>query len=723
MALRVMGDLAPQPDRGCVLVVDDDRTMRSVMAALLVEAGYRVLQAANGAQAMEQFAADDIDCVLTDVEMPGMDGFELCAMMRVMPGGERVQILIMTGREDQEAIQRAYQAGANDFTVKQINPALLVERVRFLFRAQRLQDEFRTNQQRLYHAQRLALLGHWERTLDGQTISASLVVCQLLGVTSQEKLTWQLLCDKTHPDDVPVIRGKMALAIEQRTNFRLEHRVTGALNTLRVLRHQGEVVQGIHPGQWIVRSTVQDVTEARAQEDRIRFLAFHDPLTALPNRESAVRTLKQAIENHSNQQEHIAVFALSLDDFARVSSSLGQSISDAVLKTMGDRLRGQIRGTDHVLSASAQNEQGCVVARAEGDKFIVVVSKLQLGEAAVGIAKRLQRAVASPVEMGDTQLQLSASVGISLYPDDGTTAEVLIDNAFTALAHTKGKVGACQFFASEISSRAKERLTLEAELRHAIENNEFELHFQPRMSIGRGEIIGAEALVRWQHPKRGRVMPGDFIPVLEEIGLIVPVGELVIDMAVRQAARWRAMFGKAFRVSFNISPLQFGATNLPMLIDSVAKREPVQFENLEVEVTESALMSRPDVVIETLHTFRSQGLHIALDDFGTGFSSLSYLRTLPLHILKLDRSFVNDIGVSESGTSLVNAILFMTKALGLSCVAEGVETTQQLDFLAANNCEEAQGYWLAKPMPVAEFERWWAQRYSKLARSETAACL
>ncbi|HEU4601718.1 MAG TPA: EAL domain-containing protein [Steroidobacteraceae bacterium] len=717
-----MTDLGTPLSPECVLVVDDDRTMRMVISALLAEAGYRVLQAAHADEAMQQFATNDIDCVLTDVEMPGMNGFELCAMMRVMPGGDRVQILIMTSREDHDAIKRAYQAGANDFTVKHINLALLVERVRFLLRAQRMQDEFRTNQQRLYHAQRLALLGHWERTLEGQTISASLVVCQLLGVTSQEKLSWQWLCERTHPDDLPTIQAKMAQAIEQHTNFRLEHRVTGALNTIRVLRHQGEVVQGIHPGQWIVRSTVQDVTEARAQEDRIRFLAFHDPLTALPNRESAVRTLKQAIESHSSQQEHIAVFALSLDDFGRIASSLGQSISDAVVKTMGDRLRGQIRGTDHVLTPNAQVEQGCVVARAEGDKFIVVVSKLQLGEAAVGIAKRLQRAVASPVEMGDTQLQVSASVGISLYPDDGVTAEGLIDNAFTALAYTKGKVAACQFFASEISSRARQRLTLEAELRQAIETRQFELHYQPRMNIATGEIVGAEALVRWQHPKRGRVMPGDFIPVLEEIGLIVPVGELVIEMAARQAARWRAMFGAGFRVSFNISPLQFGASNLPQLIDTAVKRERVHFENLEVEVTESALMARPDVVIETLHAFRSQGLRIALDDFGTGFSSLSYLRTLPLHILKLDRSFVNDIGVSESGTSLVNAILFMSKAIGLSCVAEGVETAQQLNFLAANNCEEAQGYWLAKPMPVAEFERWWLQRQAP-SRAENVACL
>jgi diguanylate cyclase (GGDEF)-like protein len=690
---------------GCVLVVDDDPTIRLVIESVLIDAGYEVLTAGNGAEALEHFAVRNVDCVVTDVNMPNLNGFELCAMVRVMPGGERVQVLFMTGQDDYDSIQRAYEAGANDFTVKHANPVLLLERVRFLFRAQQMQDQLRLSEQRLSYAQRLAVLGHWERTLDGATLAASPVVCQLLNLDNADKLTWQTLCEQTHPDDLALMQQTMDRAIEHRGNFRLEHRVVSRQGNTRVLRHQGEIV--FDNVNWTIRSTVQDVTERRAQEDRIRFLAFHDPLTTLPNRESATRSLKTAIGNCVPQQEHIAVFALSIDDFSRVASSMGQHVSDAVLKTMGDRLRGQMRGSDREQGGvNDTHDEGCVVARADGDKFLIVVSSLSLSEAAISIAKRLQRAVASPVATGDTELQLSASIGVSLYPDDGVTAEQLIDNAFTALAHTKGEKGSCQFFAAEISSRARHRLSLETELRQAIEANQFVMHYQPRMRLGDSVIGGAEALVRWQHPSRGLVMPGEFIPLLEELGLIAPLGNLVIGMVAKRAAQWHRLFGTDFRISFNISPLQFGATNLIEEIDQALQSERAPYSSLEAEITESALMSHPELVINTLHAFRERGLKLALDDFGTGFSSLSYLRKLPLDILKIDRSFVSDIGVTQSGSALVNAILFMAHALGLSCVAEGVETEAQLGFLTANHCHEAQGYLLARPMAVNDFEHW-----------------
>lgn len=690
---------------GCILVVDDDDTQRLLISSVLSDAGFQVLSVSNGAAALEQFAISNVDCIVTDVNMPNLNGFELCAMIRVMPGGERVQILFMTGQDDYDSIQHAYAAGANDFAIKHVNPILLLERVRFLFRAQRTQDELRLSEQRLAYAQRLAMLGHWERSLDGRTLAVSTVVCQLLNIDDPGKLTWQTLCDQTHPDDLALMQLTMQRAISHHSNFRLEHRVISKRGKLHVLRHQGEVVN--NNDQWTIRSTIQDVTETRAQEDRIRFLAFHDPLTALPNRESATRTLQQAIKNCAAQQEHVAVFALWLDDFSRVAGSLGQNVSDAVLKTMGDRLRGQIRGSDHLAVSNDQDAaEGCVVARADGDKFLIVVSNLHLSEAAISIAKRLQRAVASPVAMGDAELQLSASVGVSLYPDDGTTAEELVDNAFSALMHTRGNKGSCQFFAAEISSRARQRLSLESELRQAIEANQFELHFQPRMRLADNTVQGAEALVRWRHPGRGLVMPGEFIPLLEEIGLIAPLGNLVIDMVTQHAAHWRPLFGDDFRISFNISPLQFGAVDLIQEIDRAVLREQAYYANLEVEITESALMSRPELVINALHAFRERGMHLALDDFGTGFSSLSYLRKLPLDVLKIDRSFVSDIGVTQSGSSLVNAILFMAHALGLNCVAEGVEQESQLHFLAANHCHEVQGYLLARPMAASDLERW-----------------
>lgn len=692
------------PTASTVLVVDDDEMVRTIITETCLGEGYNTLSASDGAEALELFAANHVDVIITDVSMPNLNGYELCAMVRVMPGGERVQIMFMTGLDDIESIKQAYDVGANDFSVKSIlKPMLIAARLRFMLRAQQLQDDLRLSEQRLSYAQRLAQIGHWERTLEGQTLAISPVISQLLGVDDPRNMSWQELCSQTHPDDVPSIRLAMQRAVEQRSAFRLEHRLQTKRGKLLVLRHQGEVIMSAD-SQWIVRSTVQDVTETRAQEDRIRFLAFHDPLTSLPNRESALRSLAQTIKN---SQGHVAVFALSIDDFSRVTSSLGQAISDSVLKLASDRLRAQIRDTDHLAQdVSDHDDSMCLVARGEADRFICIVTNLQMAEAAAGIAKRLQRAIAAPLEFGDTQLKLTASIGISLYPQNGLTAEELVDNANAALIHNKGQKGSCRFFANEISQQARERLTLESELRQALEAHQFVMHYQPRLCLIDNRIHGAEALVRWQHPTRGLVMPGEFIPLLEELDLITELGDQVIDMVTQQSTVWRERFGHQFRLSFNISPLQFVNQNLAERIDRAIEMAGAHPENLEVEVTESALMANAQVVIEALNHFRSRGMLVALDDFGTGFSSLSYLRKLPLDVLKIDRSFVMDIGVTHGGSSLVNAILFMAHALGLKCVAEGVEYEAQLNFLSNNHCYEAQGFLLTKALPVPDFERW-----------------
>jgi len=705
---------------GCILVVDDDCMVRMLISSMVSDAGYSVLTAEDGAAALELFAAHNIDCVITDATMPKMNGFELCAAVRVMPGGERAQVLFMTALDDYESIQRAYEVGANDFVVKNINPLLLLERVRFLFKAQQMQDALRMSEQRLSYAQRLAQLGHWERTLEGRTLAVSPMVCSFLEVDDPASLDWTTLCTRVHPDDLYDVQHILADAIARRAPYRMEHRLVNKRGALRVLRHQGEVVTS-DPGVWFIRSTVQDVTERRAQEDRLHFLAFHDPLTSLPNRDSALRSLQLMIDSKGDEHSYIAVFALDLDDFSRINSSLGQAAGDTVLKVVGDRLRSQVRDSDHVLRPGELREQeACIVARAEGDRFLCLVTNLQFSEAVIGIAKRLQRSIAAPLTIGETELSLSSTVGGSLYPNDGNTAGELIERAFAALAHAKAQQSGCQFFAAEISDRARQRLTLENELRTAIEAQQFVLHFQPRLRLVDHHVCGAEALVRWQHPTRGLVMPNEFIPLVEELGLIALLGKQVIDMAAQQATQWCRRFGSDFRVSFNISPLQFTASDVVAEVDAALQRTHGLPEFLEVEITESTLMSQAEHVIEALQAFRTRGIRVALDDFGTGFSSLSYLQRLPLDVLKIDRSFVADIGVSRSGTALVDAMLFIAQALNLDCVAEGVELESQLNFLSMHKCNEAQGYWIARPMPASAFELW-QQQWSAARRDSKSA--
>ncbi|MCU0758273.1 MAG: EAL domain-containing protein [Steroidobacteraceae bacterium] len=713
-----MTSAAPAASASCVLVVDDDDTVRLLIAGVLEDAGYQVVTARDGAEALALWSSRHVDCIVTDVNMPRLNGFELCSRVRALPGGDRVQVLFLTGLDDYESIRRAYEAGGNDFSLKQINPMLLLERVRFLLRAKQMQDDLRTSEQRLSYAQRLAMLGHWERHADGRTIAISPVVRELLEVGADEDVHWETLCALVHPHDLGGVRVAMQEAIASHAAFQFEHRLTGRRGAHRLLRHQGEVA-AVEGGRPVIRGTVQDVTDVRAQEDRIRFLAFHDPLTALPNRESAARQIGQSIQRAHGSGMHVAVLALSLDDFDRVASTMGRTVADAVLKTLGGRMRAQLRALDGLVhGATRDDDAGCVVARADGDTFLCVVGHLPRGDAALPIAERLQRAIASPLAMGDTELTLSASVGISLFPGDGATAAELIDNAFAALVHARGQKGACQFFASEISDRARERLVLESELRTALQERQFELHFQPRMSLAENRLSGAEALVRWRHPGRGLLLPGTFVPLMEETGLIVPLGSLVIEMVAGQAARWQRRFGPDFRISFNISPMQFAAVDLVGAIDAAVARAGARHAALEAEITESAMLAEPERVVAALAAFRERGMRLALDDFGTGYSSLSYLRRLPLDVLKIDRSFVAEIGVGRHGNSLINAIVSMAGALGLTCVAEGLETDAQLTFLGASGCQEVQGYLLARPMPAADFERWVPPRWQAAASVE-----
>ncbi|MFO1399831.1 MAG: EAL domain-containing protein [Steroidobacteraceae bacterium] len=697
-----------------VLVVDDDDIFRLLITTVLADAGYEVVSASNGIQALEIFASRRVDCVVTDIGMPLMDGFELCAGLRALGDGQRVQVLFLTGLEDHDSIQRAYDAGASDFAGKQTPPGLLVERVRFLMRAQRTQDELRVSEQRLAYAERLARLGHWERSAAGATIAVSPVVCELFDIAEPAQLDWRRACERAHPEDREALRSAMRRALEAGGSFKLEHRVVDRLGTVRVLQHQGVVGLDEH-SERIVRSSVQDVTEARAQEERIRFLAFHDPLTALPNRDSIVDTLDGMLGGGPLGSAHVAVLAVRLDDFERVASLLGRSVLEAVLKTVGERLRSQLRTADLATAWRAGDAASAAVARADADKFLCVVAGLQTAEAAVGVVRRLQAAVAEPLALGDSTLHMTASVGVSLHPEDGHTANELVDHALAALLHASGRKGACQFFASEISSRARRRLSLESELRRAIEERQFELHFQPRIGLADDALRGAEALVRWRHPARGLVAPGDFIPLLEETGLIGPLGSLVIDLTAQRAAAWQRSHGDGFRLSFNASPLQFGAGDLVAEVDRAVARHGARHQSLEIELTESALMGRSEKVVQAMQALRKRGVHVALDDFGTGFSSLSYLQRLPLDSLKIDRSFVADIGVTRGGGSLVCAILQMAQALQLMCVAEGVESQEQRDFLQANGCDEAQGFLLAPPLAATQFEEWALRRSPQAA--------
>jgi diguanylate cyclase (GGDEF)-like protein/PAS domain S-box-containing protein len=441
-----------------------------------------------------------------------------------------------------------------------------------------------------------------------------------------------------------------------------------------------------------------DVTERIEAKKRLSYQANHDELTGLPNRSNLRTRLAQAVSFATRHQTLFAVLFLDLDRFKAINDSLGHDVGDDLLIAVVERLRKILRLED-------------TLARLGGDEFNIILENLNKPEDAGVVAQKIVDAIVQPFFVRDYKLFVSVSVGISIFPHDAGTAELLIKNADTAmyLAKDHGRNN-YQYFTATMNQEATERLHIENALRHALENNEFFLEYQPKLDLNNNKIVGMEALIRWQNDKYGRVMPLKFIPLLEETGLILPVGHWVIKTAVQQAKQWLDA-GWPMRMSVNLSVRQFRQKDLLENIEKILQKHALPAKYLEVEITESLLMDNKDSSMALLNDLKKLGIAIALDDFGTGYSSLSYLRFFPFDIVKIDKTFVNDVNTDASAQAIVKAIVEMAHALNMEVIAEGVETADQLDSLKAMGCNEIQGYWLSKPQPAEAISRWLQARH------------
>lgn len=436
---------------------------------------------------------------------------------------------------------------------------------------------------------------------------------------------------------------------------------------------------------------LNDVTFRKEAEARLNHLANHDSLTGLPNRNLLYDRLTHVLARRNEAMA--AVLFLDLDRFKLINDSYGHDIGDQLLKAVALRLASCLRDED-------------TVARLGGDEFVVLLEDLPSEDMAATIAAKIAARLSEPLIVGDCELPLATSIGIALYPRDGRSAQDLLKNADTAMYRAKeaGRGGFC-FFAGEMNLHARNRLTLENELRRAIENGELEVFYQPQVTMGSGRLLGAEALVRWRHPLKGLVSPADFIPVAEETGLIVALGEQVLRIACRQLADWQRRGLPTLSVAINLSPRQFRQADLVSVIAAILAETGADPAHIELEITESAAMQDADSAVVALGRLRAMGVSLAIDDFGTGYSSLSYLKRFPIDKLKIDRSFVEGIPEEADDTAIVRAIVAMAHSLGLKLLAEGVETEAQRAFLDSLGCTVAQGYLFGRPQPAAEFER------------------
>ena len=439
----------------------------------------------------------------------------------------------------------------------------------------------------------------------------------------------------------------------------------------------------------VERNTMEEA--ARRMSLQMAHSAEHDFLTGLPNRMLFNDRVSQAIALASRRKKRVAVLFLDLDGFKHVNDSLGHPVGDRLLQSIAKRLAGCVRDAD-------------TVSRQGGDEFVVLLSEIDRPEDAAITARRMLQSVADvhPIDLHD--LHITTSIGVSVYPDDGQDAETLVRNADTAMYQAKenGRQS-FQFFLQAMNVRAVERQSLEEGLRRALERGEFVLHYQPKVQLRTGAIVGAEALIRWTHPARGVVPPAKFIPVAEDCGLILPLGNWVLREACQQAQAWARAGLPPTTMAVNVSAVEFRAERFVAGVFDILGETGLDPALLELEMTESVLMTSADTVAKLLLTLRERGIRVSVDDFGTGYSSLSYLRKFRVDALKIDQSFVRQISTDGDDTTIVAAVISMARSLKLRVIAEGVETTEELKFLHGQHCDEAQGYLFSRPVPAEQF--------------------
>jgi diguanylate cyclase len=558
-----------------VLVVEDDKIMRSLLAEVVFQRGHEVTAVREAETAWERWELEEFPLVLLDWQLPGMDGLELARRIREAPRGSHTVILLITGRDRREDLAAVLDAGANDYIAK--------------------------------------------------------------------------------PFDMEMLDVRLAVAERQ----------------------------------------VEEITQRKRAEEALAHQALHDALTDLPNRILLHDRLGQAILSAERTNGSLALLMMDLDRFKEVNDTFGHHWGDELLKQVSERLQAALRATD-------------TVARLGGDEFAVVLPSARDAGEAVAAARKLLRILEVPFEVEGQALDVRASIGIALCPQHGDDAETLLRRADVAMYVAKRAGGGYAVYQVEHDHHTPGRLSLVSELRRAIDQDELILHYQPKVDIRTGQVVGVEALVRWDHPQLGLIMPGEFVPLAEQSGLIEPLSRWVLGTALRQCEVWRES-GLEVPISVNLSMRNLRDPQLPEAIATLLERCNIEPVLLRIEVTENVLMNDPARAMEVLSRLKELGVHITIDDFGAGQASFGYLRGLVVDELKVDKSFIKDIADDEQGSALVRSAIQLGHNLGVSVLAEGVEDLKTWSVLSDLDCDQVQGYYLTEPLTAPELASWWSE--------------
>lgn len=699
-----------------IAILDDRVTNRNIFSRLAatLEEGAEVRAFGDPRAALENLATSDPDLVITDFKMPYMDGAEFTRRFRALPNGADVPVIVITVYEDRGFRLRALEAGATDFLQSPVDHQEFITRARNLLKL--------SKQQRLIKGRALSLeheLAASERSRqallrDSRERLAQVIdtVPAMISATDEAGIyifvnAYQANFSGVDPErcigaDAVATFGP-AYAARSRALDRLvfeagealpayEEEIIDRAGMPRVFLTTKSPLRDANAKVVSVLTSAIDITERKHAESRLRHIAHHDQLTRLPNRLLLQQQLQRELARNRRGGRLFALHFIDLDRFKDINDALGHQLGDQLLHAVAGRLRHVVRESD-------------TVARLGGDEFAVLQTEVREAEDAAALARQVITSLSQPFGIDGQTLTLSASVGITLYPADGGALDELLRNADLAMYRAKADGGAgFRFYCADMNQSVREAIRLEADLRQAVAQEHFVLHFQPQVNVETGRIIGMEALLRWQRPGVGLVKPGEFLPVAEETGLIVPINAWVLREACRQAQTWRARGLRPLRLAINLSPVQFRRQNVFDVVSEALQETGFDANFLELELTETILMENAEASARTLRALQALGVTFAIDDFGTGYSSLSYVKNFPVDRLKIDQSFVRNLKTDPSDTAIVRAIINLGHSLDIEVVAEGVETREQFTQLAAEGCDEVQGYLFGPPLTADDFE-------------------
>ena len=672
---------------------DDARTLERVLGKAK-DGPFAIEWVARLSDALERLRAGGIDAILADLSLPDSQGIETFdQLFAVTP---QTPILTLSAVEDDALATEAVQRGAQGTLSKDhFGSSLVPQSLRNIIQRKAVEESLYLEKTRAE-----ITLNSISDAVIGTDMSGNV---DYLNVAAENMTGWTREEARGHPiaEVMQIINGTTRESERNPVELVLQlNRPMGLTAGTVLIRRDGkeapieDSAAPIHDLNGQIAGAVivfHDISAAQAMRMKMAHLAHHDFLTDLPNRVLLNDRITQAIALAKRRGTHLAVLFLDLDNFKHINDSLGHETGDKLLQSVALRLSACVRGSD-------------TVSRLGGDEFVVLVTEDKYAEDAALTADKILAALAAPHAIDKRELHVTTSIGISIYPTDGEDTETLIKNADTAMYHAKEKGrDNYQFFRHEMNVRAVERHVIESHLRHALERQEFVLHYQPKVNLATGAITGAEALLRWMHPEWGVVLPERFVPIAEDCGLIVPIGRWVLREACAQARRWEDAGLKPASIAVNISALEFRRGDFVEGVRAILRETGLAPRCLQLEITESVLMHNAESSTAILQQLKDMGVQLAVDDFGTGYSSLSYLHLFPIDVLKIDGSFVQDIGSINGNGSIVSAVIAMGTSLKQRVIAEGVEKQGQLAFLKAQHCEEGQGYFFSRPLVAEEF--------------------